>query len=300
MGIRRCGISRGTESLLLKLCLALFGAVLGGNAAANSDPLTDVVPTGGAGIAAVVTAERSPYRGAGIQYDYLPLYVYEGEHLYLHSQSAGLKFGAGTDKPRFDVFIRRRFEGTPYHRTPESLSGMAKRELGVDAGASAETSGDWGIGFVEYLADAPDSSHGRELRLGYKYPIRQGAWWLRPYVTLAWRNGALNDYYYGVRAEEAPATRPAYSAGAGVSPEIGVYAAYSLTQRWSLIGGYSLKRWPASVGDSPIVDTRLQWQATVGIGYDLTPERKEWTQSAPLIVRGYYGGSSDCNVGHII
>jgi outer membrane protein len=38
----------------------------------------------------------------------------------------------------------------------------------------------------------------------------------------------------------------------------------------------------------------------VGIGYDLTPERKEWTQTAPLIVRAYYGGSSDCNVGHVI
>ena len=81
MGIRRCGIVRGMESLLPKLCFALLGVALAGHAAANSDPLTDVVPAGGAGIAAVVTAERSPYRGAGIQYDYLPLYVYEGEHL---------------------------------------------------------------------------------------------------------------------------------------------------------------------------------------------------------------------------
>jgi len=310
MGIRRCGILRGRESLLLKLCLALAGAAALGHASANSDPLTDVVPTGGVGIGAVVTAERSPYRDGGTQYDYLPLYVYEGEHLYAHSHSAGLKFTPGTGRaplfgpslgqPRFDLFIRRRFEGTPYHRTPESLAGMARRELGVDAGASAELRGDWGIGFVEYLVDASDGSHGRELRLGYKYPLRYGAWWLRPYVTLGWRNGALNDYYYGVRPEEATAARPAYTAGAGVSPELGVYAAYSLTQRWSLIGGYSLKRWPVSVGDSPIVGNRLQWQATVGIGYDLTPERKEWTQAGPLIVRGYYGASSDCNVGHII
>src|SRR5258705_12295488 len=38
----------------------------------------------------------------------------------------------------------------------------------------------------------------------------------------------------------------------------------------------------------------------VGVGYDLTPERKEWTQTSPVIVRAYYGGSSDCNVRHII
>src|SRR5258706_10355464 len=159
MGIRSCGIVRGTESLLPKLCLALFGAVLAGHAAANSDPLTDVVPTGGVGIGAVVTAERSPYRGAGIQYDYLPLYVYEGEHLYLHSQSAGLKFGPGTGQsslfgpgiggPRFDVFIRRRFEGTPYPRTPERLAGTAKREPRAGARANAGGSGARGVGFVQ-------------------------------------------------------------------------------------------------------------------------------------------------------
>jgi len=292
---------------MFKLCLMLAGAALAGHAAANSDPLTDVLPSGGAGIGPAISAERSPYRGAGVQYDFVPLYVYEGEHLYLHSYSAGLKFGSGTlgfgpgtRQPRFDVFIRRRFEGTPYHRTPDSLSGMAKRELGVDAGASVEVSGDWGIGFAEYLQDASGTSHGRELRLGYKYPIHRGAWWLRPYVTLGWRNGALNDYYYGVRPEEATADRPAYSAGAGVAPEIGVYAAYRLSQRWSVVGGYSLKRWPASVGGSPIVENRLQWQTLLGVAYDLTPERKDWAETGPLIVRGYYGASSDCNVGHVI
>jgi MipA family protein len=278
----------------------LAGAALAGHASANSDPLTDVLPSGGVGVGPVISVERSPYRGAGIQYDFIPVYVYESEHLYLHSYSAGLKFGPGTSQPRFDVFIRRRFEGTPYHRTPDSLSGMAKRELGVDAGASAEMSSDWGIGFAEYLQDASDTSHGRELRLGYKYPIHRGAWWLRPYVTLAWRNGALNDYYYGVRPEEATATRPAYSAGAGFAPEIGVYAAYSLGDRWSLVGGYSLKRFPASIGDSPIVENRLQWQTLLGVAYNLTPERKDWAETGPLIVRAYYGASSDCNVGDVI
>ena len=81
---------------MFKLCLILAGAALAGHAGANSDPLTDVLPSGGAGIGPAVSAERSPYRGAGVQYDFVPLYVYEGEHLYLHSYSAGLKFGSGT------------------------------------------------------------------------------------------------------------------------------------------------------------------------------------------------------------
>jgi outer membrane protein len=267
---------------------------------ANSDPLTGLVAPGSAGVAGIFTAERSPYKGSSIVFDYLPLYVYEGDYFYLHSTGTGFKLGDGASTPRFDAFIRRRFEGTPYHSPPASLGGMAKRDVGVDGGLSAEMGGAWGTGFVEVLRDVSGASHGTEWRLGYRYSTRYRDVWLRPYAILGWRNAALNDYYYGVRPEEATVERPAYSAGSGFSPEVGVHALYSLSERWSLITGMSLKYWPAAVGNSSIVDTRLQWQAFVGIGWNLTPERKEWVASPPLLVRGYYGASTDCNLINII
>ena len=267
---------------------------------ANGDPLSGLVSPGDVGIAGIFTAERSPYRGAGVQFDYLPLYVYEGDYFYLHSTGYGLKLGDGTNRPRFDAFVRRRFEGTPYHEPPSSLDGMAKRELGVDGGLSAEMGGSWGSAFVEVLRDVSGTSHGTEWRLGYRYSTRYRDVWLRPYAILNWRDAALNDYYYGVRPEEVTADRPAYRAGSGFAPEAGVYATYSLSERWSLIAGASLKYWPAAMGNSPIVDNRLQWQALVGIGWNLTPERKDWVSSPPLIVRGYYGASTDCNLINII
>jgi len=283
------------KKYLFVLCAGLACA----QAAANSDPLSEL-PSGSAGIAGTLRAESSPYRGARTQYDYLPLFVYEGEHLYLHSYSLGLKLGSGKREPRFDLFIRRRFEGTPYHGTPDSLAGMAQREIGVDAGLSAEYGGDWGIGFAELLRDVSGASHGGEVRLGYKYPLQKGRLQVSPHFILALRNGALNDYYYGVRPEEATPTRSAYTARAGIAPEIGFYGAYGLTERWSLVLGYAVSRLPSSITDSPVVQGKTQWQATLGIAYNLTPERKEWVESSPLIVRGYYGASSDCNVGHVI
>ena len=48
---------------------------------------------------------------------------------------------------------------------------------------------------------------------------------------VALRDQRLNDYYYGVRPEEARADRPAYEAQSGVVPEIGFYAAYQLSTR---------------------------------------------------------------------
>ncbi|HEX2565474.1 MAG TPA: hypothetical protein VHL85_01315, partial [Burkholderiales bacterium] len=84
----------------MKGLVALLAALLANAALANSDPLTGVAAPGGAGIGAFSRVERSPYRGAGQRYDFLPLYLYEGEHAYLHSYSVGLKFGDVLNEPR--------------------------------------------------------------------------------------------------------------------------------------------------------------------------------------------------------
>ena len=86
---RVCGRSRGKGSLLLALALAVAAPV----ARANGDPFSGIAQTGGAGIGAFVRAERSPYRGAGTRYDFLPMYLYEGRHFYFHSHSVGAHFG---------------------------------------------------------------------------------------------------------------------------------------------------------------------------------------------------------------
>ena len=293
-----CGRARGTPSLLRALALALVLSPAAAPAFANSDPFTGVAAPGGAGIGAFLRAERSPYRGAGTRYDFLPMYLYEGEQIYFHSHSIGLKFGKVANEPRYDVFLRRRFEGTPYRVFPESLAGMARREPGIDFGASAQVGGGWGVAFAEWLHDVSGASRGSELRVGYRYPWRSGRLWVRPHVILGIRNTKLNDYYYGVREDEETPTRPAYAARAGVAPEVGFLAAYSLTERWRLLAGFTVTRWPANIADSPIVDNRAMRQVTLGLMYDLSPpeEQKQWPSGPPLIVRAYNGDSTDCNV----
>jgi MipA family protein len=280
----------------LALALALFPLA----GWSSSDPFTGVAAPGGAGVGAAVRAERSPYRGAGTRNDFLPLYLYEGERFYLHSHSVGAKFGRLDEGTRYDVFLRHRFEGFPYDRVPETLAGMTKREAGIDAGASAQIGGGWGIAFAEVLHDVSGASRGSELRLGYKYPWRSGRLWVRPHAMLGVRNARLNDYYYGVRADEAMPARPQYFAKGAAVPEIGVYAAYSLTERWRLLGGYTVSRWPGAISDSPIVEGRTQRQLTLGLMYDISPEHEAWPEKKPLIFRIYHGDSSDCNVAHIM
>jgi MipA family protein len=269
-----------------------------GIAFSNSDPLTGVAAPGGAGIGPLVRGERSPYKGAGRRYDFLPTYLYEGERAYLHSHSVGLKFGKVRDEPRFDLFVRRRFEGSPYE-TPEILAGMARRDPGLDLGASAQIGGAWGIAFAEILHDAFGASRGSEARFGYRYPWRSGRLWLRPHAWVGLRSSRLNDYYYGVRPDEATPARPAYAARAGANVEVGLYAAYALTERWRLIGGYTVTRWPGTVVQSPVFEKRVSRQLTLGVMYDISPDQEAWPEKKPLIFRAYHGDSSDCNVAHI-
>jgi MipA family protein len=262
---------------------------------ATSDPFAGLAAPGGVAIGAMSRIERSPYRGAGMRHDFVPLYLYEGERLYLHSHSLGVKLGASQAR-RFELFLKHRFEGHPTDDIPASVAGMARREPGIDAGVSGQVGGAWGIAYAELLHDLSAASRGSELRLGYKYPLRTGRFWVRPHVMLSLRDSRLNDYYYGVRPEEANAARPAYRADSGIVPELGVYAAYRLTERWRLLAGATFARLPRTLSESPLAEHRTLRNLHLGALYDLSPDQEAWPEHKPLIARAFYGASSECNV----
>ena len=265
-------------------------------AAATSDQFTSILSVpGGAGLGVATRMESSLYRNGGTTYDLVPLYLYEGKHVYLHAYRAGLKL-YNDDDNRFDVFLAHRFEGFPYDRIPSSLVGMTERGPGADFGVSYQRSGPWGAVYTEYLHDISGASVGNELRLGYNYEWKNGRWRLRPHLMLAARDARLNDYYYGVQPGEATATRPAYQPGSGVNGQVGLYGAYSLTERWRLLAGVDATRWAKGVRDSPIVDGRVQISGALGLMYDFSPEHAIWPDNKPLIMKVMYGKSTDCNL----
>ena len=124
---------------LFNTCLLALTATLCTPASADGiEPLTDILNRpGSAGLGLGVRASTSPYLGAGTRYDLLPLYLYEGERLFLHTNRAGIKLFNDGDRSagqRLDVFIEQRFEGFPAENLPASLAGMASRDSGIDLG----------------------------------------------------------------------------------------------------------------------------------------------------------------------
>ena len=246
---------------------------------------------------AVARVERSLYRGDGVRVDLLPVYLYEGRHLYLHSNRLGLKYDLDP-RSRVDVFVSRRLEGTPVENAPSSLAGMTARTTESEAGFSIEQRVDWGRAFIEYLRDTSHTSGGTEVKLGISGDSGRGGLRLVPYATLSARNTRLNNYYYGVTPTEATAERPAYTAGGGVNATAGLNARYDLTRHWHLLANISATYWPSAVRDSPIVDVpRLQLAGFGGFAYEFEPTPpRQWEANTPLFVKILYGRSSTCNL----
>jgi outer membrane protein len=232
-------------------------------------------------------SERSPYEGSDRNSDLLPYVLYDSRYFYLQSNRIGLKLE--NESARGELFLRRRFDGFSTDRVPESMVGLDKRFAGDDLGVAARVRLGAGAVYAEAMRDVSDKSRGTELRLGYRYE----GWWSgnlrwRPYVTAAWRDSKLNDYYFGT---------PDYSPGAGLNLELGLLAAYRFTQRWQLLAGVGATRWASAVRDSPVVrDDAVTPYATIGLAYGFMPDEPNEWERRPLIVRLGYGHSTDCDL----
>ena len=143
-------------------------------AIAGPDTLVDLVAIpGSAGLGAMLRSERSPYQGGGVSNDLVPLYMYEGQRVFLHGTRVGLKL-ADEERHSVDLFLNYRGEGFPYDHTPASLAGMSIRRSSTDLGLGYRYRSDWGSLAGEILHDADNVNAGTEVRLAYKIDWQSG------------------------------------------------------------------------------------------------------------------------------
>ena len=295
-------------ALFNPLLLALSAALCTNAAAEDVQPLAEgLTMPGNAGLGLALRASASPYSGVGVRYDLLPLNLYEGERLFLRANRAGLKLfsqGASTTGQRLDVFVERRLEGFSTEDLPTSLTGMASRDTGLDVGLAYQMRQSGGTLRAELVKDVGSASSGYEARLGYSYEWRSGPWTLRPDLSVSWRDAKLNNYYYGVRPNEAIAGRAAYTPGAGAQAQLGLYGSYQATERWQLLAGVSATMLGSSVKNSPIVQKRLLPSAYIGAAYDFggTKKQQPGEPSTPTYVKLLYGKATEdsCHLARII
>ena len=291
------------------LTLASFAHCL--VAADDIEPLANSLNAPGsaaAGVAIRMTA--SPYQGARTTADLLPIYNYDGDRLFLHTNRVGIKLRddkAATDNQRVDFFMEQRLEGFPFKNLPASLAGMAARESGFNVGLAYGARQSWGTLRAEVMKDAGGASGGTEARVGYSTEWRSGLWSLRPDISVSFRNAKLNNYYYGVLPGEAQAGRAAYAPGAGLQGHLGLFGTYDLNQRWRLLAGVSATVLGSSVKNSPIVQKQMLPSVYVGAAYDfgsptVTRGSSPDSGGTPSYIKLLYGKATEdgCHLARII
>jgi MipA family protein len=197
--------------------------------------------------------------------DLVPLYLYEGEHLYAH----GTEFGAHlfrNDTFRVGALARYRFTRVEAGDDPR-LEGLEDREQTLDGGVSAQVRGEWGQLQAEWLTDLLGRHEGQEANLTYRYRFERGDLAMSPFVTYSWQDSDLVGYYYGVSAKEAGPALPEYDPGSAGNLTYGLNTWYRLSDHVFVYGNIGFTAFDRSIHRSPLVDTSQQVEAFVGSGY---------------------------------
>lgn len=186
---------------------------------------------------------------------------------YWHFGQAGVYVLKSNDRrARLAIAIkaRRGYDPSDY----SALTGMDKRYTSVEGGIH----GIWlshGL-FISYglFTDISGRSHGSSAQLSLARPFRLAPrWHLVPSISGEWLSADIVDYYYGVTASEATATRPAYTGSASSNLRLGLMLTYRLSRDWSLFGGAGVTRLGGGISDSPIVSRDSITALHLGAGW---------------------------------
>jgi outer membrane protein len=130
------------------------------------------------------------------------------------------------------------------------------RDYAVELGIEVLTDGRWGQLQLAAHHDASRTHDGYEVFLDYGYGWRRQRWSVESSIGFAYKSDELNDYYWGVRPDEANAALPAYQAGSGVNPHLKLAASYQLTRHWAIAVSAEYERLATEAAASPIVADR--------------------------------------------
>ncbi len=197
--------------------------------------------------------------------DLVPVYYYEGKHLFAHGTSFGLHL-LDNDNLRLNLFGQYRFDRLEASDDP-FFEGIDERRQSVDAGLSMTWKNDWGDLSLIALHDALDRHKGSEVDLSYERSWRFGRWLVTPVISLVYQDRTLTNYYYGVTPEEAGPDRPAYETDSSQFVRLGLNTTYYLNKRFVIFGNAAFETVDDTVSDSPLVDEESLASAYVGIAY---------------------------------
>jgi outer membrane protein len=199
----------------------------------------------------------------------LPVVQYNwGNVAYITGLKAGVWGFTSADRGlRIGLYAEPRF-GYDASDSPRT-AGMADREFAWDAGPSLRWTTPVGALNVDYGFDVSGRSHGQVAQVQFIRPLlTEQGFRLNGLIGATWQNAAMNNYYWGKRANETT-DGLARNVGAGISFSAGLSGFYAIGPSGAVFFGSSLQRLSDAQADSPITERRYTPVIYLGYGWRL-------------------------------
>lgn len=287
--------------------LLVVASVIAGATVANAQAVAEIPfwhqPPGSAGLGGGIRLGPSPYLASDNederQFDLIPLYLYEGKYFFARGTAGGLHI-VNNDDYELNVFARYRFQQLDPD-SHEFYEGLEERRQTLDAGVQFAIKKKWGELTLDWVADTLDRHNGQQAKVTYRYRIDAGAWSISPYISWAYQDANLTDYYFGVSEAEARVDRPEFFAGSSQWAEFGLNTAWHFSERIVFFANVGFAGVDSDVMDSPLVEESGMSALFVGGTYTFGNARTPDDISDPLREgewswRVNYGYQADGNI----
>ena len=220
---------------------------------------------------AVGTAQN-PYAGASNSvwaYPYLTSFrhsAFTDDWLLIRGENLGFRYITDND---WELGLVGRIQTLGLGVTDnDELLGLKEREWAVEAGPLIGWRGSPVHVQIRSYWEVPNRHSGStsEIELSLPREFRRGHF--VPSLRISRMSDDYADYYFGVSAGEASASRPEYRARSATNAWLGFTLGYELTPRWLLKSTVGVEFLDSEISDSPIVERDRQWGGSVGIAYN--------------------------------
>ncbi len=212
-----------------------------------------------------------PYKGVDAEHIPFPLVHYQYQKLTIFGPTASYSFFSEDNQWALQGLARIRNEG---YDDDDSfyLNGMSDRDPTIELGARFMYNLDFAVMCLDFTHDVLDEHRGYEFKFSLRKPFQNvfniESLDLTPIAGINWRSKQLNDYYYGVKASEAIAGRPAYDVGGSIGYITGLQLDYQLTEKWTLLSLVNIEWLDSEISDSPIVEDDYSIAFVLGAMYE--------------------------------
>lgn len=220
----------------------------------------------GFGVGLAMAYSNEPYRGVGSKTQPFPILLYRGKRFAALGPFMSYQlFGLGQPWA-VKAVLSPAFDGYDSDDS-DFLEGMDDRDKTVEGGIEVEYDTDIAEFGVTFKHDLLSEHDGYQVDLSVRKPIFLGRYLIAPSVSYNYWSDDRSDYYFGVRAAEATAARPAYELDGTHNFEAGLLATTNLTRKVFAIAGASYTFYDDDIQDSPIVSKDGKFRVFLGFGY---------------------------------